>query len=226
MKPIIYTLLLLLTAMAARAFSQEACRVYMPGIDQYYEGECRRGLAHGEGNASGDDTYTGQFRRGWPHGEGTYTWKNGDVYEGNWKRGKRHGQGTMTMQEDGEQLILEGKWRNDVFYASKTTPAYAIGHRIHVERYRIKRIGDGNSVVVSVHEHGRQHAAPIDFRFHLDTGSSIQIGQATGYDGVTFPADVKISYTIPDKLGQGAFLRVRFEVKINEPGEWEIILRH
>jgi hypothetical protein len=57
-----------------------------------------------------------------------------------------------------------------------------------------------------------------DFLFNIDTGSSIQVGQSYGFENVTFPSTISISYTYD------GLIRVRFEVVINEPGVWEIRL--
>jgi hypothetical protein len=94
------------------AQAQDACKVLIPGISEEYEGACRRGFAHGKGNARGSDHYEGMFRKGLPHGIGTYTWENGDKYEGRWKEGMKHGPGKFTYKQDGEIIIQEGVWKH------------------------------------------------------------------------------------------------------------------
>jgi len=55
--------LILLTLVAifmpAFLFAQEACLVLKPQIANRYDGECKNGLAHGKGIASGLDRYEG-----------------------------------------------------------------------------------------------------------------------------------------------------------------------
>jgi len=205
-----------------QAYSQEKCTVLLPAIAENYNGQCRRGLAHGEGFAWGDDQYHGNFRNGIPHGSGKYTWANGDVYEGQWRDGKRHGTGTMKFEKDGEIVVLSGIWENDEYIRSERVASYTLGHVLNVERYNIRRTGDGNMVLLTTYEQGRINRNPQNLMFHVNTGSSIITGQSTGYEGVSFPAEIKILYTVADKLQQGATVRVRFEVTINEPGTWEI----
>lgn len=212
----------MLIAAANSGFAQEPCTVLLPAIADNYNGSCRRGMAHGEGFAWGSDQYYGNFRNGLPHGSGKYTWANGDIYEGQWRDGKRHGNGTLKFEKDGEHVVLSGVWENDEFIRSERTAPYTPGHILNVERYNIRRTGDGNMILLTTYEQGRVNSNPQNLNFRLDTGSSILVGQSSGYDGVSFPADVKITYTVADKLQQGAVVRVRFEVIINEPGTWEI----
>jgi hypothetical protein len=206
--------------------AQSDCRVLLEEISEEYYGDCRKGLAHNYGEAVGIDSYEGSFRRGLPHGEGKYTWLNGDYYDGQWKNGKRHGKGTYVFSQDGEQVQLTGYWKDDVFVSNKKIPPYTIGHVLNVERYNIRRRADGDMIHVTIKESGMVNASPSNFLFHLDSGASRNIGNAIGYENVAFPATVKITYTMPDKLQQGSILRVRFEVVINEPGEWDITLYH
>jgi len=55
-----------------------------------YEGEVKKGKAHGEGilTFSDDTTYKGNFKRNKPHGKGIYTDPREISYEGKWRNGK------------------------------------------------------------------------------------------------------------------------------------------
>jgi len=204
------------------AFSQEPCKVLTPEIADNYDGPCKKGLAHGEGNAWGVDFYSGRFREGLPDGFGKYNWANGDVFEGQWKQGKRNGNGTLKFEKEGKQMELTGIWKDNEYMRSEKIPSYSLGHILNVERYSIRRTGDGNMILLTTYEQNRVNSKPQNLHFQLDTGSSILLGQSSGYEGVSFPAEVKITYNVADKLGQGAVVRVRLEVTINEPGAWEI----
>jgi len=59
--------------------AQSECKVLLPGLAGTYTGECKKGLADGEGVALGTDSYRGSFRKGLPDGEGPYTWATGGV---------------------------------------------------------------------------------------------------------------------------------------------------
>ncbi len=104
MKPLL--LILLLTSMAP-AFAD--CRVTDPELQGFYEGGCRKGLAHGEGVARGTAEYQGEFRQGMKHGQGKKTWAWGDRYEGGFVKDRRHGRGMYVWGENspwaGERFV-------------------------------------------------------------------------------------------------------------------------
>ncbi len=77
---------------SALAAAQE-CRVVDPELQGSYVGQCRDGLAEGEGAARGTAEYRGGFRAGKKHGQGVKTWESGDRYEGGFAEDKREGQG-------------------------------------------------------------------------------------------------------------------------------------
>ena len=55
-----------------------------------YEGEVKKGKAHGVGKFTFSDgsTYEGKFKKNKFHGKGKYTTKSGEVFEGKWRRGR------------------------------------------------------------------------------------------------------------------------------------------
>ena len=72
------------------------CRVLDPELQGAYEGGCRKGLAHGEGVATGSAEYRGEFRNGMKHGTGVKTWAWGDRYEGGFVNDRKSGKGMYT----------------------------------------------------------------------------------------------------------------------------------
>jgi hypothetical protein len=76
-----------------RAETPSGCKVLEPDLKGRYEGECKGGLAQGNGKAQGRDRYEGAFRNGLPEGRGLYVWKEGDNYEGDFVAGRRTGEG-------------------------------------------------------------------------------------------------------------------------------------
>ena len=72
------------------------CRVLDPELQGAYEGGCRKGLAHGEGVATGSAEYRGEFRNGMKHGTGVKTWAWGDRYEGGFVTDRKSGKGMYT----------------------------------------------------------------------------------------------------------------------------------
>ena len=101
------------------SFGQTDCKVLKAEISLIYKGECKNGLAHGFGEASGKDFYKGKFKNGLPHGEGTYEWGLGEVYEGNWRKGLRHGTGKYSFFANGRDTTIGGRWVNDEYVGEK-----------------------------------------------------------------------------------------------------------
>ena len=99
--------------------TQASCRVRLPDLAGSYEGECRRGKAHGQGKAIGRDTYEGKFAKGLPHGHGTYTWANGDYYEGEFVKGAKEGDGKLVFASVKADSIQTGRWDNDRFLSEE-----------------------------------------------------------------------------------------------------------
>ena len=132
------TFIALLVPVLANA---EPCKVIDPELQDYYEGGCRRGLAHGKGHARGSADYVGEFRQGKKHGRGVKTWAWGDRYEGEFLNDRKHGKGMYVWgagsQWAGERYIggfvddkrhgwgtyfwptgdrFDGEWKEDLRY--------------------------------------------------------------------------------------------------------------
>ena len=222
---IIPLLFALLWAGTSSTFAGKQCEVKLEAISGTYVGDCVDGLAEGQGISTGTDSYEGEFEAGLPHGEGVYTWADGSVYKGPFRRGLQHGRGTYTSLEDGELQSYEGMWRNGELRRTIEQPAYTLGHILNVDRYSIRRIDeDRDMILLILYESGRRSRAFRNLLFHVSSGATTIHGEAIGYEMVDFPATVQITYTVPDKLGQGLEVRVRFEAVFNEPGMWEIRL--
>jgi hypothetical protein len=141
-KIVLITAILTLTSFGDSLRAQETCNVLLPSITGTYTGDCRQGLAHGVGEATGEDFYRGEFVKGLPQGKGTYIWKNGASYSGEWEKGLRHGEGIYTYSREGKDSILAGLWREDKFIGKKALPPYIIEYRNGLGRITCMRIGD------------------------------------------------------------------------------------
>lgn len=91
---------------------QPACKVSDPDIAEGYSGQCKSGLAEGEGKASGRDEYDGDFHNGQPHGLGTYRWGPTsdwptEIYQGSWDNGERTGFGELSRETDSKDSRLD-----------------------------------------------------------------------------------------------------------------------
>jgi hypothetical protein len=124
---------------------ERGCKVANPfpraGESITWSGECKNGLAHGQGvlqwyvDGREDDRYEGNLELGWAEGRGVLQrgdggkydgeWKDslqqgngryeapdGSWYEGQWKMGKPHGQGQY-RRPDGKIFI--GEWIDGVY---------------------------------------------------------------------------------------------------------------
>ncbi|AGX86191.1 hypothetical protein [Candidatus Symbiobacter mobilis] len=94
------------------------CLVKDTDIATEYSGDCRNGLANGEGKAIGRDQYVGGFRDGLKYGKGTYTWSNGSHYIGEYRDDKRNGFGVFTTPRTAYDNNLKstlGVWKGDFF---------------------------------------------------------------------------------------------------------------
>ncbi len=71
-----------------------------PELQVHYQGECRDGLAHGQGEAYGLASYVGGFHLGRKQGQGLWRRANGDVYQGNFQNDLPDGMGSYLWQGD------------------------------------------------------------------------------------------------------------------------------
>lgn len=223
MKTIVkYSAAIIILLFTLDGFGQDSCKVLLSNISDVYVGGCKNGLAHGDGIARGIDEYEGQFKKGLPHGVGTYKWKNGDIYKGKWRKGMKHGKGVFSFGNEGQLQVMSGIWKNDEYIGKEKTIPYTQGHIMNLERFSVNRLGDGNKVMLLFYYMGKTGQLPDDLIFRMESGMSKQQGHSVGYEDVIFPAKILITYSVPDKLGRGLMIPIRFEITINEPGNWEI----
>lgn len=206
-------------------YSQESCKVLKPEIAETYKGKCKKGLANGKGIATGKDRYEGRFIEGLPHGDGTYTWSSGETYKGEWLSGQRHGIGKYTMPVNGKDSIQDGLWSHDQYMGPKP-PNPSVLYKTGVDRYTFqKTITDKNRVLVNLYKNGMRNTSISNFLISSSSGYEVSLGEAYGYDGVTFPVTIKIQYTTTNKLGTMP-VNVKFDFVIHEPGDWTVNLNN
>jgi len=213
----------LLTFCINTSYSQESCKVLKPEIAVKYEGQCKKGLAHGKGKAEGIDKYEGNFKKGLPHGMGVYTWSTGEIYDGNWQEGKKEGLGKLFYKKDGADSVKIGIWKNDVYYKKNIGRSYKIITARDLDRYSVRRVGDGNEVSIEFFKMGRTNADISDLQIIADNGLYKSVSRKFIYYQLIFPVTIKITYTTTNKTGTQQ-LNVYFEVTISDAGIWEISL--
>lgn len=205
----------------------QRCRVLLKSINKTYKGDCKKGFAHGQGVAKGEeDYYEGTFKKGIPYGKGKYVWGNGEFYVGDFKNGMRHGQGVMHTFNDSTGVIEKNKlslWKEHKFMMEIMEENYKIIHQRNVvgvnvrkkdeERNRVE-IQIRNSVelrdVVIVHDVGSLNKFRDD-RFTIDY--------------VEFPVKLMINYTSANKFNQNRIMSV-IEMLIESPGDWMVDISH
>ncbi len=218
-----FSLLSLFLICSIFLYSQENCKVLKSSISDTYQGKCKKGLANGKGVAVGTDRYEGQFVNGLPNGFGTYTWANGDKYTGEWIEGMRHGIGRYTMTISGIDSIQDGLWQNDNYYGPKPKNPYVM-NKSGVDRYTFrKNLSAQNRVLVDINQNGMRNRGISNFLMSTSSGSEAKRGESVGYEYITFPVTIKISYTTFNKIHTQSY-PVWFEFEIYEPGDWKVEL--
>jgi len=178
------------------------CEVLRESISGSYEGDCKKGLAHGEGTAKGEDTYAGEFKKGLPHGEGTYTWANGNVYVGEFKDGMMEGEGKMTMvAEEGADEVISGFWEADK-YLGKFKEAFNIQSRsasilsVRVTQEDNPPPENQNALFITINEKGKTVFNPdIDISVSVGRHSNtVHTSRSLRVDVVVYPYRFQMRY--------------------------------
>lgn len=199
---------------------QNDCKVLKSEISDSYSGGCRNGLADGKGVARGIDYYEGQFDKGLPSGKGTYKWADGTYYEGHWENGNRDGSGKMVYRDS----TVSGYWKDDIYAGKKLIPPYEVMRTESVSRFNIiKSVGAADEVRIRILQGGSDNRTVSNLSISGSSGDEFRTDNVYGLEKISFPLDVKVSYTSRTQFGTSQF-RVMFEFRINEPGVWEVTI--
>jgi len=215
-------------------FSQNDCSVLMPELAGQYRGECKKGLADGDGSATGTDTYQGTFRKGYPHGFGVYTYSNGSTYIGSFKKGIRDGYGLMNDLSSGTRVMYYGLWAagklaipNDArgLYRVKSFKGATmiIPDVLMGEKYE-------NQIFIEFTEKGVPTKTATIIDYEISSGEYVEnidrtLNREIQFNKIeVFPVTLKLKYEYKqvDWRNQDC----EFEVTLYVPGEWTIKLEH
>ncbi len=219
--------LLQLVFLTLNLSGQQPCQVLLETIDEHYEGDCRRGLAHGEGKARGGDSYVGDFKKGLPHGEGVYTWANGDMYVGSFKKGVKEGQGVLT-EADGS--VHRGYWKDDKYVGEDKKPYELISQNPRVNRVHFRR---GDEIPHHVDFRFTYLGRPVRARnLNVQNGFGVLINESDYIKTVEvyqFPfmgeITVEVESAPDDTKGMPRqWWTANITFKINQPGKWVITI--
>ena len=207
--------------LAGSLAAQERCRVLMSTISVHYEGDCKKGLADGKGEAYGVDHYIGHFKKGLPDGKGVYKWATGEIYKGSFKKGMRQGMGTYTFKVAGKDSTLTGKWVKDKFVGNtEKTRVYSVLYKNNISRITVNRLGDGNEIRIKFYRNGGEIAVG-GLMLIGDSGNVMTDRSFTGFDRVDFPFTGKLLFSVPNDF-YTATLSCELRFRINVPGSYEV----
>lgn len=201
------------------------CKVLMKEISDSYQGDCKNGLAHGDGIASGVDVYQGKFKKGYPWGSGKYIWANGDYYDGRWKKGERNGKGVFYKKNSDTKL--QGMWKDDEFVREIKDPPYEVTLKYGVTGLNFYKYDENepHDIEVLFQRDGGQSSLVGQLLLVSTSGSIKKSNNFSGFEKVQFPFEGSIEFVEPSRMGS---VNVRYEVKfkIIEEGSWRIIIRY
>lgn len=190
--------------------AQTGCRVLLKSLEGEYTGDCKKGLAHGDGEAKGIDTYKGEFRKGLPHGTGVYLWENGDSYEGDFRDGMKDGKGRLVVRRENKgDSALTGYWSKDE-YIGLTLMGYEVVSKSSNISFIMVRYKAQEPNYIEIHG--------IDRAIDLNNNPDFYTFENM-YRNVDFPLVVKLRGE-SDKTEIVADLE--FEIFFEKPGYWVV----
>jgi len=211
-----------LILISATCFSQKKGKnpVSLKAISEKYEGDTKKGLAHGQGKAVGaEDSYEGNFKKGLPYGEGTYVWGNGNEYVGEFSKGKMNGEGELRIKRTNNlDSILSGYFKNNE-YIGKYKQPYKVLSEVGVRSVDFQEQGTNlNQVTFEVYLNGKMvEINQLEIR---DDNNSI-VANVNNYKALTnvvFPLkNVELSFTI-----NGTTYKVVFN--IFKECDWKVVI--
>ncbi len=203
------------------------CEVLLESIAGEYEGDCKKGLAHGQGTSVGKDTYTGGFKKGLPDGTGVYTFANGDVYEGNFDNGRMDGKGKKTYADI--DLVQEGNFYDGEFIGDEEKPYVTDNKTVSISRITYRRMDQlGNHITFKYTRQGK----PVKVRGFSLQGSFGVMESQTDFEnyvsvhefpfkgGITFSALTTRSTS--GNIGTGDWIDANLEFRLLLQGDWEV----
>ena len=204
--------------------AQNLCKVLKASIALEYNGDCKKGFAHGKGEAIGIDNYKGEFKKGLPHGEGIYEWSTGEMYEGDWRNGMRDGVGTYYFFiQSGKDTLQKGKWVKDKYFGVLPEDQYKIVRSTSISRTSFRRIKYGSSINIKIKQGSNVVLQPANLTLWGDSGTTITDSFFLGFDNVSFPFKGKITFDAASQLSAYVTNRV-LSFEIFKPGSWEIFI--
>ncbi len=223
-----FLILIIIIPLCTLGQETQSCKVIVPNLDGKYFGECKKGLADGQGSARGIHIYEGEFNKGYPHGEGKYIWAGDDYYEGTFKKGKRNGYGKHYMIIDGKYVLTEGFWENDVYIGKeKKVQNYSTDLKAGIKHvfYNYKGIDASTNEIMIVFKKGNNESKSIvsDPSIEGSSGNLIDLEEKYGFENVAFPFKAKLSFNAPNET-KPEFTSATLNFEIMKEGSWDVII--
>lgn len=196
--------------------AQQDCEVGLEEISGSYEGDCKRGRAHGDGKAVGTDTYEGEFKKGLPEGFGKYIWADGHYYEGEWDDGEKDGEGKLIYpKQNGKDSVVTGFWEEGKYLGRYKEPYKITSKSTEIQRVVVRKIASTPNQISINFNRGTQ-------RLILEGGSPAN-QTPNGWINIDFPFEGRVETQVKTTQGTGVGTRTVFlEFEIYEPGQWQI----
>ena len=206
------------------SFSQNSdCKVLLNGLEEQYDGSCKKGLAHGEGTAKGDlGEYVGGFRKGFPNGFGKLSYKrtmvDGSYYEGDWQRGKRNGEGTYYFSKDS---IIAGFWADNIYLGKYPYPFKVLSSQAIPRNKFVKNEKTGiTSIEIQFKRQGiRTMADIVSMEIQISSGSDFRQQNYLIVENVDFPFEARLTMIVTNRLKSNTY-SANFAFLINEEANW------
>lgn len=127
------------------------CKVTWKELAGTYTGDCKNGLADGNGDAKGFHHYTGSFKGGMPNGTGVYYYSDSMYYNGNFQDGIKEGKGEMHyLRKAMPDSIIKGYWSGGE-YRGKKYITYSFTTSEQFDQNQLSpSSGSGNTVTIEI----------------------------------------------------------------------------
>ena len=218
------------------SFAQYDCKVKIQNLQGQYNGECKKGLANGQGSAKGVDSYTGEFRKGYPHGFGVYTYENGSNYIGHYRQGLKDGYGLLnTITKAGDLVQDYGLWLADsLMVANDPKALFKVKDRkgIRLIDPKLNRdITAKNQVWINFMVDGIPNKNVVVSKAKISSGKQLDtkdraLNTLVAFDDIQeFPVTFRLEYEI-QMPNQFDAVDCFAEVTLFTRGLWEIDINH
>lgn len=218
-------ILAFLLSLTTSMYAQKDCTVVPKKLIGEYTGDCKKGKAHGQGVAKGEDTYKGEFKKGLPHGKGEYYFGDSAVFIGTFRKGERDGFGKFISLTSND--TLSGIWSAGNFLRKQLHEVmFEVGKTQNVGSHSVQRVGDGADITVDFVIKATAAGEATGFMVDLSSGRHTRPrANRLLIEDIVFPLDVYITYKTPSVMATSQNDCI-FSVKIYEPGKYTIRLSH